>query len=101
MNRNILLDEEGENRALRMFLAVYSGRSGCTITEMQLALKRSGFDGCWPEWANNSEVSHLSKSGAQSWIRHLINLETDPVLYLITNFGLGSITSAKEKYGSL
>ena len=74
-----LLDEDGENRAVRVFLMVYHRFT--KIESIKIALRRAGFDGCWPAWAESPLVMHLTKSAAQDWIRYLINLETKPVLY--------------------
>lgn len=68
-----LLDSDGENRAVRMFLLLYSGNSGLTTGKMRMHLKAAGFDGAWPEWANDD--CHLTKMGAQMWLRHLFDLE--------------------------
>ena len=68
-----LVDEEGENIALRMFLAIYGGNRGVTTKMMRNALRMSGYDGAWPDWANKD--IHLTKAGAQLWIKHLIDLE--------------------------
>ena len=69
-----LLDDEGENMAVRMFLALYGGQRGVTTRQMQYHLGAAGFAGAWPEWANQD--MHLTKAGAQLWLRHLFNLET-------------------------
>ena len=69
-----LIDEEGENRAVRMFLALYGGHSGVTKEQMRKHLQMSGFDGAWPEWVTTHD-GHLTKGGAQLWIRHLFSLE--------------------------
>ena len=69
-----LVDDEGENQAVRMFLALYGVACCATTEKMRKHLKMAGFDGAWPEWAN-SHNGHLTKAGAQLWIRHLFNLE--------------------------
>lgn len=69
-----LVDDEGENQAVRMFLALYGGACGVTAEQMRKHLKMAGFDGAWPEWANNHN-GHLTKAGAQLWVRYLFNLE--------------------------
>ena len=69
-----VVDDEGENQAVRMFLALYGGSCGVTAEQMRKHLKMAGFDGAWPEWANNHN-GHLTKAGAQLWIRHMFNLE--------------------------
>lgn len=70
-----LLDNEGENRAVRMFLLLYGGACGVTIGKMRKHLEMAGFANAWPLWANNND-GHLTKAGAQLWLRHLFNLET-------------------------
>jgi hypothetical protein len=70
-----LLDVDGENRAVRMFLLLYGGSNGVTTGLMRYHLKMSGYDNAWPEWANDN--MHLTKAGAQLWLRHLFNLETN------------------------
>lgn len=69
-----MVDDEGENKAVRMFLALYGGACGVTVEQMRKHLKMAGFDGAWPEWANSNN-GHLTKAGAQLWIRHLFALE--------------------------
>ena len=70
-----LLDEDGENRAVRMFLALYGGASGVTVGAMRKHLTFAGHP-YWPEWAaQEAEQAHLTKAGAQLWIRHLFSLE--------------------------
>ena len=73
---NDLMDD-GENRALRYFLAYYGGSSGVTVGKMQAHLRMAGFDGVWPAWCNEpgEDKQHLTKGGAQLWIRHLLSLE--------------------------
>jgi hypothetical protein len=72
-----LLDDDGENRAVRSFLMLYGGANP-KIGQMRDHLAMSGFDGCWPDWVLQAFPSdHLTKGGAQSWIRHLFSLEAD------------------------
>ena len=71
-----LLDDDGENKAVRWFLACYGGGGNKTIGTMKLHLEMSGFSGCWPEWCNTEHPSqHLTKGGAQLWLRYLFDLE--------------------------
>lgn len=76
MNRNELIDPtDGENLAVRAFLRVYSGTPGLTIGLMKRNLEMSGYPH-WPEWVNEAgDYPHLSKLGAQNWLRHLFALE--------------------------
>ena len=69
-----LLDTDGENRAVRMFLALYGSSYGITIRQMKCHLGAAGFGGAWPTWVNEHD-GHLTKGGAQDWLRHLFNLE--------------------------
>lgn len=68
-----MVDDEGENQAVRMFLALYGGACGVTAEQMRKHLKMAGFDHAWPIWATAD--GHLTKAGAQLWIRHLLELE--------------------------
>lgn len=68
-----LLHDDGENQAVRMFLALYSGADAVTTQRMRKHLQMAGYDNLWPEWAN--EDQHLTKDGAQAWIRYLFDLE--------------------------
>lgn len=69
-----LVDEEGENRAVRSFLMIYGGTtSQPTTKQMRRHLEMSGFENCTPEWAK--EDMGLTKAGAQLWLRFLFNLE--------------------------
>lgn len=71
-----LLDEEGENQAVRDFLMLYQGDPSCNVGAMRQHMRRAGWDRCWPAWAGNvQDRTHLTKSGAQSWLRHLFSLE--------------------------
>lgn len=79
MSQRILMDDDGENRAVRCFLSLYSGTTGVTVAQMTSHLAHSGFDGYWPEWVNDpAAAGHLTKGGAQHWIRHLFSIEPDP-----------------------
>ena len=70
-----LLDEDGENRAVRAFLMHY-GAPGLSVRQMRSNMKAAGWDGCWPEWVTQiHEGAHLTKGGAQSWLRHLFAME--------------------------
>lgn len=71
-----ILDTDGENKALRCFLLHYQSHK-VSIGSMKYALKRSGFDGAWPEFVESraDDSDHLTKAGAQLWIRHLLSLE--------------------------
>jgi esterase/lipase len=71
-----LLDDDGENRAVRTFLQLYGATSSITLKDMCRHLEMSGFDGYWPEWvADSHDRDHLTKGGAQSWLRYLFSLE--------------------------
>jgi hypothetical protein len=69
----LLRDDEGENIAVRMFLLGYGMRPG-TVGSMRRHMERSGYP-YWPEWAAQMDEAHLTKAGAQSWLRHLFALE--------------------------
>ena len=69
-----LLDDDGENRAVRMFLAAY-GAPGLTVARMREHMESAGWPQV-PEWVTKPEAQgHLTKAGAQSWLRHLFALE--------------------------
>lgn len=71
-----LLDTDGENRAVRTFLQLYGATSSITLKDMCRHLEASGFDGYWPEWvADTDDRTHLTKGGAQNWLRYLFGLE--------------------------
>ena len=71
--REALIDpEDGENRAVRSFLLGYLMNRD--IVDMKQHMRCSGFP-YWPEWVTTG-VGHLSKSGAQDWLRHLFGLES-------------------------
>ncbi len=69
-----ILDDEGENLAVRSFLMQYSCDRSITAEEMCRHMKLSGWDEFWPTWAPGSNA-HLTKAGAQIWLRLLFNLE--------------------------
>lgn len=71
-----LLDDDGENLAVRTFLQLYGATSSITLRDMTRHMSASGFDGLWPEWvADTDERTHLTKGGAQNWLRYLFGLE--------------------------
>lgn len=71
-----LLDDDGENLPVRWFLAAYGGGAAKTIGTMRKHLRMSGYDGFWPEWCNTPNPGqHLTKGGAQAWLRYLFDLE--------------------------
>lgn len=69
-----LVDSDGENRAVRMFLAYYGGATGLTVPAMREHLTLAGYP-YWPAWAND-DAGHLTKGGAQDWLRFLFTMET-------------------------
>lgn len=73
-----LLDEEGENLAVRSFLMQYSCDRALTIGAMRKHMDMSGWPLQYcPEFARigDYDSQHLTKAGAQLWIRHLISME--------------------------
>jgi hypothetical protein len=67
-------DAEGENKAVRSFLMLY-GQPGLTVGQMKKHMTMSGFK-MWPAWVDTEpDEAHLTKAGAQLWIRHLFALE--------------------------
>lgn len=69
-----LLDDDGENLAVRAFLTLY-GDSTCTVGGMRRHMTREGFP-YWPDWVGDEdETEHLTKYAAQDWLRHLFALE--------------------------
>lgn len=72
-----LMDDEGENQAVRTFLKFY-GSPGLTVGGMALNMSMCGFP-LWPEWVGKEPASaHLTKAGAQLWLRYLFALESTP-----------------------
>jgi hypothetical protein len=71
-----LVEEDGENQAVRCFLGAYQCNPNTTVLSMKRHLQESGFDGLWPSWTDEPvNQGHLTKSGAQSWLRYLFALE--------------------------
>lgn len=71
-----LLRDDGENMAVRCFLMLYGGSLGCTVGQMRNHLASTGFEGCWPAWVyTENPMAHLTKGGAQDWLRHMFALE--------------------------
>ena len=71
---NNILDEEGENLAVRAFLMNY-GHNSPTVDQMLNHMIRSGYP-LWPDWVETKEArGHLTKAGAQLWLRYLFELE--------------------------
>lgn len=76
MSDRELIDEDGENRAVRTFLQLYGGLNSPTVGQMRDHLEASGFEYCWPTWVDSCfHTQHLTKGAAQSWLRHLFGLE--------------------------
>lgn len=68
--------EDGENLAVRAFLLLYGGACGVQVGVMRDHLTLSGYPGHWPEWAAKATPgTHITKGGAQSWLRYLFSLE--------------------------
>lgn len=78
MPSDLIDPDDGENRAVRWFLACYGGSMGLTVGAMKRHLVNCGYP-FWPEWANEQDREHLTKGGAQDWLRHLFRLETSEV----------------------
>ena len=67
-----LIDDDGENRAVRAFLMLY-GNNTVTAKGMAAHMKASGYPFV-PEWVDKAP-GHLTKGGAQDWLRMLFELE--------------------------
>ena len=64
-----------------MFLLLY-GQPGLTVARMREHMESAGWPQV-PEWVTKPEAQgHLTKAGAQSWLRHLFALE---IPYLLTH----------------
>lgn len=70
-----LIDYDGENRAVRAFLMIY-GTPGLTAMKMADHMEACGFPHI-PDWVHRSP-DHLTKAGAQLWLRMLFDLEKPP-----------------------
>ncbi len=77
MNRELLDPEDGENRAVRAFLMAYGCQPAITAEQMAQHMRRSGFDYV-PDWVAEAP-GHLTKGGAQLWLRMLFDLEEDRI----------------------
>ena len=71
--RSDLIDEDGENRAVRAFLSLYQG-GATTVGTMARHMECLGW-ASEPAWVNGADSEPLTKAGAQLWIRHLLLLE--------------------------
>jgi hypothetical protein len=78
MPLDLIDKDDGENRAVRWFLACYGGASGVTVGAMKRHLTNCGYP-FWPTWVAEQDREHLTKGGAQHWLRHLFALETGGV----------------------
>jgi hypothetical protein len=74
MLRDLVDQDDGENRAVRSFLALY-GANTVSVGAMKAHMRAYGWDNCWPTWAEPMEREHLTKGGAQHWLRFLFALE--------------------------
>lgn len=71
-----LVDNDGENIALRSFLRHYGGMRAPTIGEMRDNMELSGWVGCWPDFVIDAvDRTPLTEACAQQWIRHILQLE--------------------------
>lgn len=70
---NLIDPEDGENRAVRAFLLAYGGGNSITAEQMRNHLALSGYP-CAPSWIDEAS-GHLTKFGAQDWLRLLFSLE--------------------------
>jgi hypothetical protein len=71
-----LIDEDVENNAVRTFLMQYSCDRATTVGAMLAHMSRSGWRETAPPFALDVRPEeHLTKAGAQIWIRHLFSLE--------------------------
>jgi hypothetical protein len=78
-DRDELIDTDGENLAVRWFLAAYGGGVN-TIHRMAIHMQQCGFGWTHPDWViPHTPGETLTKGGAQSWLRHLFSLEAVPV----------------------
>lgn len=69
-----LLDSDGENLAVQHFLLQY-GAPSLTVCAMKNHMLFCGYP-FWPDWVEGvSNKEHLTKAGAQLWLRHLFALE--------------------------
>lgn len=76
MGNRELLGDEGENRAVRTFLMLY-GTPGLTSIKMRDHMRASGWTDASPDWVDQAP-GHLTKGGAQHWLRMLFALENRP-----------------------
>lgn len=76
MDAELVDPDDGENRAVRAFLMLYGGARGVTVGAMRKHLAASGWSGYWPTWVMDApDGMHLTKGGAQNWLRFLFALE--------------------------
>jgi hypothetical protein len=85
-----LIDTDGENRAVRSFLMQYSCDRAVTVGAMLAHMNLSGWRGTAPEFALQVRPeTHLTKAGAQIWIRHLLNMEANVAIRQTARTGGG------------
>lgn len=90
-----LLDDDGENQAVRSFLLLY-GQPGLTVARMREHMDLSGW-GSAPVWTGLPESQgHLTKAGAQSWLRHLFTLEAPAAPAVPAGFALVPIEPTQQ-----
>lgn len=70
-----LMDEDGENLAVRVFLNAYATGYSHTVGSMMRHMSLSGFPS-HPGWLADCDMSsHLTTFDAQLWLRYLFDLE--------------------------
>lgn len=75
MKKHELMDDDGENRAVRAFLLGYKFEN-LTVGAMKKHLELSGYPYA-PNWVTDYSNQYLTKSGTQLWLRLLFDLEKE------------------------
>lgn len=79
-----LIDADGENLAVRSFLLGYTDERCRSRSRMKMHMLLCGYP-YWPEWVEDEPDSHLTKLGAQNWLRYLFALAEEDTTSLLAS----------------
>lgn len=77
--KELIDEEDGENRAVRTFLQLYGNCQGITIERALSHMEIHGWESECPPWAFYTQ-GHMTTAEAQAWIVYMLNRGRDEVL---------------------
>lgn len=79
LDRELIDEDDGENRAVRAFLQLYGNCQGITVERAYAHMKGSGWASECPAWVTYTK-GHMTTAEAQSWIVYMLNRGQDESL---------------------